>query len=176
MKTDKNVLKPYKNITDSFRKTVIECNSKIEERDWIKIDGKVYRIGKDNPNDVRLIPNSDQNVKPIGKWLQKELGGKVFINPEPVSSQFRTADFMYRNQKWELKSKGKEAIGDFAVYNTIKRGYGQANNFVIDFTESPFTYEKILGQVNHAFSAEYINWFRKLIIKKGDKYLVFMRD
>ena len=175
-KVDRTVFKPYKNITDSFRKAVIERNSKIEERDWIKIDGKVYRINKDNPDDIRLIQNSDENVKPMVEWLQKELGGKAFINPEPVSAEFRTADYMYRNQKWELKTKDETAIGDFVVYNTIKKGYGQANNFIIDFTKSPLTYEEILYQVDHAFNAEYINWFRKLIIKKGDKYHVFIRD
>ena len=172
----KIIFKPYKNITDNFRKAVIERNSKIEERDWIKNDGKVYRIGKLNPDNVRLRPNSDENVKPMAEWLQKELGGKVFINPEPEHSEFRTSDFMYRNQKWELKtpkSKNKNTI-----YYQIDSGKGQANNFIIDMSQTEFSYEEVLEQVNFAFSAKNIKWFNKLIVKhnKHNKYGVFIRN
>jgi len=121
-------------------------------------------MGRQNPDNVRLRANSDKNVPPIGEWLQKELGGKVFINPEAVSSQFRTADFMHRNQKWELKSKGEGAIGDYVVFSSIKSGKGQANNFIIDFTDSPLEYEDIFRQVDYAFNKKHISWFRKLIV------------
>jgi len=167
------IIKNYVDVTDSFRKAVIERNSKIEERDWIKHNGKVYRIGEQNPDNVRLRANSDENVKPMADWLQKELGGKAFINPEPERAKFRTADFMYRNQKWELKtptSKNKNTI-----YYQIDSGKGQANNFIIDMSNTEFSYEEILEQVDFAFNARNIKWFNKLIVKHDKKYGIFIR-
>ena len=171
---DEILFKPYKDITNSFRKKVIESKSKAEERDWFKINGKVYRIGKSNPDGIRLRKNTDPNVKPIAEWLQIELGGKVFINPEPISAPFKTADFMYRNQKWELKTP--KSNGEYVLSNSINSGKGQANNFIVDFSNSKLTYEEILNQVENAFNKEYISWFKKLIIKKDDRYSVFIRD
>ena len=173
-KVDNIIFKQYKNITSNFKKSVIERNFKVVERDWFKYDGKLYQIGKQNPDNIRLRPNNDKNVKLIARWLQNELGGKVFINPEPISDPFRVSDFMYRNQKWELKTYSKE--NKKAVFNEINRGKGQANNFIIDFSNSPLTYEEMLNQVDYTFKRNHINWFRKLIIKQRNRYDVFIRQ
>jgi len=163
--------KPYKNITNSFRRAVIERKSKIEERNWLKHEGQVYKIGETYTNKVKLRANRGDEELPIAEWLQKELGGGVFINPETKS--FKTSDYMYRNQKWELKTK--KGIDPFSVFHKIGDGKGQANNFIIDFTHSPLTYEEILKQVDYAFNNKEINWFKKLVIKQGERYDIFIR-
>ena len=161
-------MKGYEDITHKFVSKGTKQISKIEIRKFIRINGKTY-IKK------QVRPNSDKKVPEVAEWLKDTFGGKTFINPEVKGHNMpRSADLNFRNQKWEVKSPTGNSIR--TIDNNIISGKGQANNFVIDITNSKISLEDGIERLNKIYKDPKRYYVNKIILRKGEKYIVTKKN
>ena len=145
-------------------------NSKIEQRDWVRVQGVVY---KNNKKYKVVIENKKPELE-TANWLANELGEKVFINPRvDYPLNIKTADFMFRNKKWELKTSARTS--DFIIIDKIKQGNGQAQNFIVDIRKSNVTSDSVLKQIESIYSDKGLNWVNHIIVRFNNGYKIFKR-
>ena len=157
----------YKDITQEFKRKSKKKNAEVIERKFVRINGVTYK-----KNEIRV--NSDENIPKIAHWLKNTFGGKIFINPEVKGENApRSADLNFRNQKWEIK----KPIGRTknTIDNNIKLGKGQANNFLIDISNSTLTFGEGINQLKKVYKNPKRQYVNKVILRKGKQYIVIQK-
>ena len=81
-------------------------------------------------------------------------------------------DFFYKNEIWDLKELGKNAISKTrAVDNVLKVTKKQSSNFILDITNCKLERENIIKQVEKIYSTRGREWIDKIMIFDNDKLL-----
>lgn len=171
-KVYKTIKKPYIDITSKWKKNSSMNILQIEERTFVRINGKNYKINKNNKNVV--FEEDIEALRPIAKWMSKTFGGKIYINPTVKYPQgIRTPDFTYKNKSWDLKTINTDGV--YSIDNALKTTKGQSNNFILDLSNSKLDFSDIIKQVKKIYNNPYRPWIDILIIKRDSKFNVLKR-
>ncbi len=86
-----------------------------------------------------------------------------------VSDGISTPDFLFKNEKWDLKTilSDKEQ----ALYRAIHKKSKQSSNFIFDMSNSKLSNEMCLGETERLFSRNDTIFLDKAIIIK-DKQII----
>lgn len=99
-------------------------------------------------------------------WLVKKFGGTLYLLPKiNYPQKIKTSDYLFRNQKWDLKSLGEDAISyTRAVDNIIKKSKNQTDNIILDITNTKISRDSIIKQVQKVFSTSGREWVKTIMI------------
>lgn len=115
--------------------------SNVVIKDYVEVNGRKYYV--DNKN---VIFETSDNELAIAIWLSKESDKMIGIVPVIKQPEgIKTPDYLIDNECWDLKeisSNRKDAI-----YNRIRSGKNQTNNFIIEISKSKITMKSALKQI-----------------------------
>lgn len=153
----------YQDITNQYRKA----------KRYKVIEQKYYYDGKGNKYEVDnkyVILKPTEREKEVANILGRLYGGKIRIIPrinEPAG--IKTPDYIINNEKFDLKQiKG---IGKYAIEGNIKGKQKQANNFIIDITQSKIDAEEAIRQIQSMYSSKHYQWVDKILLLKDDTFI-----
>lgn len=153
----------YKDITNNYVKVK---KYKVKEQQYYK-DEKGNRYKVDGKN-VVLKPTKTE--KEVANILGKMYGGKVRIIPrvnEPPN--IKTPDYIVNNEKFDLKEiTGK---GKYVIQGNIKGKEKQANNFIIDITNTELSIEETNKQIQNLYNSKHYMWIDEIVLIKNRNIL-----
>lgn len=80
-------------------------------------------------------------------------------SPQGIS----TPDYLFRGVGYDLKTLG-ESAGANTLFNRVKKAKWQAQNFIIDVTNTKLDEDTILAQVKKVFHREDTKWVDEILI------------
>ena len=95
-------------------------------------------------------------------------GGKIIprIN-EPKG--IKTPDYIVKNKRYDLKQiKGD---GKYVIQGNLKGKQEQADNFIIDITNSKLNTEEAINQIQNIYSSKHYFWLDRIILLKDKEFL-----
>ena len=108
--------------------------------------------------------------------LEKEFGGEISMVPrvnEP--SGISTPDYFFRGQRFDLRSIS--GGGKNTIYNAIAKKGRQAENFVLDITESPLNQSEAERQSESLFNSSHTEFVKTaILVKNGEVLKVLERN
>jgi SPP1 gp7 family putative phage head morphogenesis protein len=153
--------KPYVSVKDEWLRNKKEAGTVIEA-EYYEHNGIRYS--------ENLVYDHDEYEIGISKWLGETFGGKIELIPRVVIPKgVSTPDFMFRGERLDLKrinSEGRRVI-DGAIKNKKK----QAENFILDFTDSKLTDDEIMKQLTSVFGNHYRSWIKMMILIRDGKII-----
>ena len=89
-----------------------------------------------------------------------------------------TADYLFRNEYWDLKEITEKATSKFrAVDNVIKNSKNQTENIILDISSNKIGQEIIINQVKKIYSTKGREWINKIIVVDNKQLLlVYQRN
>ena len=167
--------KPFIDITDEWFENVVPNYNKFKERQYFSYKGNRYRV-----NGKTVYHEYKNNEKEVAQLLQEKLGGTIYKLPKvEIPKNIQTADYKYINHRLKfndyLELKTIKFDGDNIIDNRLKKAKGQANNFVLYFTNPNMTYYKIFNQIERLYNNPCRQWINTIIIIKDDKIRVVSR-
>lgn len=136
---------------------------------WIIDNNKMLVDGKN----IVLDYKKDGEEYKCAEWLKNTFGGEIFMCPrinEPKGIE--TPDYLYRKEFWDLKSITGD--GKHTLDSSIKKKKNQANNFILDITNSKIPKEEAIRQLDLIFKSRDRNWINKIILKKNKDVIVIL--
>ena len=166
-----NFIKGFDDVTDEWLDKAKPGNGNVIDANYFSEDAKnkYYVDGKN------VILDYSQQELEVAKWLIEIFGGKIYMLPRVESPDYiKTSDYLWNNQKWDLKTLS--GTSKTFLDDGIKRSKMQANNFIIDITNNPLSFDEINRQVICIYNSKYRRWVDILILKKGNKlFAVYKR-
>lgn len=153
----------YLDITERY--TIEKDYNVIEEQYFVNKDNHKYKVDGKN---VVMQPTARE--KEVANMLGKIYGGQVKIIPrinEPAG--IKTPDYKVNNEKFDLKQI--IGTGKYVIEGNIKGKKEQANNFIIDITESKINVKEAIRQIQSIYNSKHYQWVDKIFLLKGDKFL-----
>ena len=158
-----NIAKDWVEVTEDKAKKVGEIKELLRDGTVFKVDGK----------SVVLDPNSDE--KKIAELLAKKFGKEVLFVPRVNFPQgIKTPDFQIDGEYYDLKTLQANA-SDTTIYQRVKKGKGQANNFLIDISKSGLSDETVDNQIKAVYTSKHTSFVDKLLIIKDSKIIRAVR-
>jgi len=110
--------------------------------------------------------------KEIAELLERELGGEIYMVPRVNNPQgVRTPDYLFRGKGYDLKTLESKA-GQNTIYQRIKKGKKQAENFVVDVSKAEQITEEIINkQVEKIFSDPETAFVNEVVIVRDGAIL-----
>ena len=139
---------------------------KLKEQDYYVDDkGKKYIVdGK------HVILKPTEKEKDVGNMLGSLYGGNVKIIPrinEPKG--IKTPDYIIKNKKYDLKQI--TGNGKYVIQGNLKGKQNQADNFVIDITESKLETNEAIKQIQSIYNSKHYLWIDRIILIKDKEFL-----
>lgn len=160
----------YEDITDKLLSKGKQ-RYKIKEQNYF-IDENKNKYVVDNKY-VLLEPTDRE--KEVANMLGKLYGGKINIIPRinrPLG--IKTPDYMIKGKKYDLKQI--TGHGKYVIEGNIKNKQNQANNFIIDITQSKLSEEDSIKQIQKIYNSVRYNWIDRIaIIKDKDFVKIYKR-
>ena len=148
----------YKDITSNFVKAK---KYKVKEQQYYEDEeGNKYKVDGKN---VVLEPTKRE--KEVANILGKMYGGQVRIIPrvnEPPN--IKTPDYIVNNEKFDLKEI--TGSGKYAIEGNLRKKKKQANNFIIDLTNSKIDFKEAERQIESIYRSKRYLWVDKIVIIK----------
>lgn len=153
----------YKEITEQFNSVK---KYKVKQQQYYKdTQGTKYFVDGKNV----LMKPSDRE-KEVAKILGKAFGGQVNIIPRinnPAS--IKTPDYIINNERFDLKQiAGK---GKYVIEGNLRKKKKQANNFIIDVTNTKMDFKEIERQIESIYISKRFMWVDKILIIKENKII-----
>lgn len=158
----------YNDITDQFNLTK---QYEIKEKQYYKAeDGTKYNVdGK------HVILNPTTREKEVAEILGKIYGGQVDIIPrvnEPAN--IKTPDYIIDNERFDLKEI--TGSGKYVIEGNIRKKKNQANNFIIDVTNTKIDIKEIERQIESIYISKRYLWVDKIfVVKENDIIKAYKR-
>jgi len=151
----------YKDITNEF--STIKNNYRVKEQKYyIDEEGNKYEV---DGKSVVLKPTKRE--KEIAEFLGKIYGKEIKIIPrvnKPLN--IKTPDYMIEEEKFDLKEiKGR---GRYVIAGNLRKKEKQANNFIIDITNSELEYEEAKKQIENIYKSDRFSWIDKIFLIRED--------
>ena len=142
----------------------------VKERKFYKYNGKIYRISKYNNH---VVLDYSYKERKMAEWIAQHFGGKIYINPRiNIPMGIATADYIWNNELWDLKTMSENAISKTrAVDNIIKTAKKQTTNIILDITKTKLSNDNIIKQVKKIYNTKGRNWIDKIIIIRNYKVI-----
>jgi flagellar biosynthesis/type III secretory pathway protein FliH len=130
------------------------------------VNGVSYEVDGHN-----VVLDYSAYEKEIAELLEREVGGELFMvprvnNPQGVS----TPDYLFHGKGYDLKTLGKDA-SENTLFNRVKKSRKQANNFVIDVSNSNLDDKTIDAQINRIFNNPSTIFVDEIIIIRSGKII-----
>lgn len=153
----------YKDITEQFNSVK---KYKVKQQQYYKdTQGNKYFVDGKNV----LMEPSDRERK-VAKILGKAFGGQVNIIPRinnPAS--IKTPDYIINNERFDLKEiTGK---GKYVIEGNLRKKKNQANNFIIDVTNTKMDSKEIERQIKSIYISKRFMWVDKIFVIKENKII-----
>lgn len=160
----------YNNVTKEWLDNATPNSHKISDAKYFETgDGTKYYIDGKN-----VVLDYSDKEKEIAEWLESTFGGELYMIPRINNpSGIQTPDYLFRNNKWDLKTitgKGKQVL-----YHAVYKKREQANNFIFDTSSSKLNLEDIKHQVDKLYKRTDVPFIDEVIIKKDSDFLIFKR-
>lgn len=152
----------YTDATKAWYEEATPNSHPVSDLQELTIDGNTYRVDGRN-----VVLDYSAHEKEIAELLEKEFGGELYMvprvnNPQGVS----TPDYLFRGERYDLKTIG-ETTGKNPLFNRVHKATGQANNFVLDLTDSKLTDDTIEEQIKKIFTDRQTKNVRTVIAIKS---------
>ena len=162
----------YKDVTKEWLKRATPNSHKIIIRDYIIVDKIKYKINSKNKN---VIHDYTNNELKIAKWLKNTFGGKIYLNPRVNFPQkISTSDYIFKNKRYDLKTI--YGSGSRTIKKSVKKAKMQANNFIIDVTNSNLSFEEIKKQIDSIYSNSSVKKIDIIIIKRKNNFIIYKNN
>lgn len=153
----------YKDITEQFNSVK---KYKVKQQQYYKdTQGNKYFVDGKNV----LMEPSDRE-REVAKILGKAFGGQVNIIPRinnPAS--IKTPDYIINNERFDLKEiTGK---GKYVIEGNLRKKKNQANNFIIDVTNTKMGSKEIERQIKSIYISKRFMWIDKIFVIKENKII-----
>lgn len=158
----------YNDITDQSNLTK---QYEIKEKQYYKAeDGTKYNVdGK------HVLLNPTTREKEVAEILGKIYGGQVDIIPrvnEPAN--IKTPDYIIDNERFDLKEI--TGSGKYVIEGNIRKKKNQANNFIIDVTNTKIDIKEIERQIESIYISKRYLWVDKIfVVKENDIIKAYKR-
>ena len=152
----------YTDATKAWYEEATPNSHPVSDLQELTIDGNTYRVDGRN-----VVLDYSAHEKEIAELLEKEFGGELYMvprvnNPQGVS----TPDYLFRGERYDLKTIGK-TTGKNPLFNRVHKATGQANNFVLDLTDSKLADDTIEEQIKKIFTDRQTKNVRTVIARKS---------
>lgn len=116
-----------------------------------------------------VVLDHSAHEKEIAELLEREIGGELFMVPRVNSPQgVSTPDYLFHGIAYDLKTIGSNA-GPNTIFNRVKKAGRQAQNFIVDVTNSGLDDEIIEKQIEKLFTRSDTEWVDELVIVRNGK-------
>lgn len=161
----------YIDVTGKWRETAEPNSHVVQDLQEYTINGVTYKVDGHN-----VVLDYSSHEKEIAELLEREFGGEIYMVPRVNSPQgISTPDYLFRGVGYDLKTLGESAGGN-TLFNRVKKAKWQAQNFIIDVTNTKLDEDTILAQVKKVFHREDTKWVDEiLIVQNGLRIQVFKR-
>lgn len=159
----------YLDITDRY---AIKKNYQIKKQKYFKdSNGNKYIV------DGRyVILEHKKRELEVAQILGETIGGRVNIIPrinKPLN--IKTPDYIINNERYDLKQITGE--GKYVIEGNIKNKQKQANNFIIDLTDTKIDLKEVERQIESIYISKRYLWIDKIFILKGNGIIkVYKRE
>ncbi|MBQ1567075.1 MAG: hypothetical protein IIZ80_04195 [Erysipelotrichaceae bacterium] len=148
-----------------------EMNAKpVKKATYWDINGTKYPLAKGS---VYFNVSEEARNTEIAQWFSKRTGKTIELQPVVINPPHtKTADFI------TLEDRQKVELKDFDIqnYNASKNyidsklstGYGQANHFILDITNTPFSVEKAVEDLDLSLSYANKSFVDRVYLKYHD--------
>lgn len=152
----------YTDATKAWYEEATPNSHPVSDLQELAIDGNTYRVDGRN-----VVLDYSAHEKEIAELLEKEFGGELYMvprvnNPQGVS----TPDYLFRGERYDLKTIGK-TTGKNPLFNRVHKATDQANNFVLDLTDSKLADDTIEEQIKKIFTDRQTKNVRTVIAIKS---------
>ena len=149
----------YIDATGKWQETAEPNSHVVEDLQEYTVNGVTYKVDGHN-----VVLDYSSHEKEIAELLEKEFGGAIYMVPRVNSPQgISTPDYLFRGVGYDLKTLG-ESAGANTLFNRVKKAKWQAQNFIIDVTNTELNEDTILAQVKKVFHREDTKWVDEILI------------
>lgn len=161
----------YTDETKKWRETATPNSHVVRDLQEHTVNGITYKVDGHN-----VVLDYSPHEKEIAELIEKEFGGEIYMVPRVNSPQgVSTPDYLFRGIGYDLKTLGESARAN-TLFNRVKKAKWQAQNFIIDVTNTKLDEDTILAQVKKVFHREDTKWVDEiLIVQNGSRIRVFKR-
>lgn len=161
----------YIDVTGKWRETAEPNSHVVQDLQEYTVNGVTYKVDGHN-----VVLDYSSHEKETAELLEREFGGEIYMVPRVNSPQgISTPDYLFQGVGYDLKTLGESAGGN-TLFNRVKKAKWQAQNFIIDVTNTKLDEDTILAQVKKVFHREDTKWVDKiLIVQNGLRIQVFKR-
>lgn len=145
--------------------TVKELNEFVQDGVRYKVDGK----------DVKFI--YDKHEREVAELLERKYGGEIYLMPEVSGSisNVHTPDYLFRGERLDLKTLIKGTSKN-AIYSRLNESQKQADNFIIDLTNSPLGKNEVIRQAKEVFDSYNARGVKRVfLLDEDDIFMVLER-
>lgn len=153
--------KNYVDVTQQWLKSINIKTQNVIDSKYFKYNNEIYKVDGKN-----IVLEYSQKEKKIALWIVNKFGGKIYMIPRVNKPKnIKTADYLWNDEYWDLKSISAQAISkNRAVDNIIKTAKGQSCNFILDITNTKIARQLIIKQVKRIYDTRGREWVDKIII------------
>ncbi len=155
----------YENITDKILNKGKQKYKLTEQQYYIDEDGTRYNV-----DNKYVILKPTEREKEVANMLGELYGGKIKIIPrvnEPKN--IKTPDYIVKNKRYDLKQINGN--GKYVIQGNLKGKQKQADNFIIDITNSKLNTEEAINQIQNIYSSKHYLWLDRIILLKDKEFL-----
>lgn len=135
----------------------------VVDLDYYKHNGITYKVDGKN-----VVLNYTKKERSIADLVAKELDVCVEMVPRVLNpARVSTPDYLINGERYDLK----EIVGNSnkTVYNSIHKKKRQANNFILDISQTQLSKSEIEKQISDIFRSSHTMFVESFIIIENDK-------
>ncbi len=160
---------PYKDVTQEWLDKATPNSHEVKDRSYFEHNGVKYKV--DGKNVVLDYSNKE---KEVAEWLENTFGGELYMIPRINNpSGIQTPDYIFRNNKWDLKTiigNGKQVL-----YHSVYKKKEQSDNFIFDVSSSKLSMDEVVQQIDKLYKRKDVPFINEIIVKKDNDFIVFKR-
>lgn len=155
----------YTDVTAAWRESATPNSHTVLDATSYTRDGVTYEVDGHN-----VVLDYSPHEKEIAELLEKEFGGEIIMNPKVNSPEkLRVPDYIFRGERLDLKDiygNGKNTI-----YDAVAKKAEQANNFVLDISNSAMSEAEAERQIIGLFRSVHTSFVDKVFLVRNKKII-----
>lgn len=141
----------------------------IKELDRVTVSGNTYVV---DGKHVFIDHTAEERM--IAEVLARHLKAEVHLIPRVSHPpNVRTPDYLINGDGYDLKTP--LGSGKNTVFDIIKHGKGQANNFIVNIDKTPLSRKDVLKQIDRVFTNTRTDFVHKVVVIENGKVITIKR-
>ena len=141
----------------------------VKESDRVTIGGNTYVV---DGKHVFIDHTAEERM--IAEVLARHLKAEVHLIPRVSHPpNVRTPDYLINGDGYDLKTP--LGSGKNTVFDMIKHGKGQANNFIVNIDKTPLSRKDVLKQIDRVFTNTRTDFVHKVVVIENGKVITIKR-